>query len=280
MTYEPQHPIRAKNTLAAMPQWVTTTPGKSTDHVAFMSGAAMATLHFAISTPTDHNALFRQRLALRAAARCAQNFGLAADAAQMRDEVHLARPGEALGPGGALFARYAQAVRTRLGSGLAQDARHLCPESHFDLGVSTFKSARNNPPVAAAAQALEASLQADPRDEVTALILADAVLARAARWPHLVPLLSASLRSRDLGKTGPELLTACHHAIADLAAELVQLAADLARRVQRLQAAVPRLRAKQAGAAIDLFLTRDAVSPSVALAPLMGSDAGECRILR
>jgi hypothetical protein len=41
----------------------------------------------------------------------------------------------------------------------------------------------------------------------------------------------------------------------------VPLAADLARRAARLQAVAPKLRAKPAGRAVDLFLSRDALAP-------------------
>ncbi len=49
--------------------------------------------------------------------------------------------------------------------------------------------------------------------------------------------------------------------------EATQLAADLVRRASRLNVVVPKLRAKGAGAALELFLTRDAVAP-VALTSL------------
>jgi hypothetical protein len=44
--------------------------------------------------------------------------------------------------------------------------------------------------------------------------------------------------------------------------EVVRLAADLARRTARLKAVAPKLRAKEAGGAVALFLMRDAVAPS------------------
>ena len=54
---------------------------------------------------------------------------------------------------------------------------------------------------------------------------------------------------------------ACHLAVVAGAGQAVPLAADLARRAVRLQAVVPQLRAKAAGRAVDLFLTRDALAP-------------------
>ena len=43
------------------------------------------------------------------------------------------------------------------------------------------------------------------------------------------------------------------------------MASDLTRRAERLRAVTPNLRAKGAGAAVEMFVTRDALSPSVAL---------------
>lgn len=51
------------------------------------------------------------------------------------------------------------------------------------------------------------------------------------------------------------------------------VAIDLTRRTAHLQAVVPKLRAKRAGDAVALFLTKDALSPSVALADLMSDRA-------
>ena len=44
--------------------------------------------------------------------------------------------------------------------------------------------------------------------------------------------------------------------------EAVRLAADLARRAAHLKAVAPKLRAKGAGEAVEMFLTRDAMAPS------------------
>ena len=55
---------------------------------------------------------------------------------------------------------------------------------------------------------------------------------------------------------------------------------DLTRRAARLQAVAPRLRAKGAGTAVQLFLTRDAVTPAELAAPATGtglSDRGARR---
>ena len=111
-------------------------------------------------------------------------------------------------------------------------------------------------------EVLEAVLSDHPRAEHVALLLADAALAQALGWDHVVPLLGGGLSPRELRKTGEALRLACHHAAVVSAIEATRMAVDLTRRAARLNAVAPKLRAKGAGAAVEMFLTRDAVAPS------------------
>ena len=113
-----------------------------------------------------------------------------------------------------------------------------------------------------AAMVLEAVLVQAPQAEVPALILADATLAQMFGWTHVVPLLTGGLKRADLRKRGEELRLASHRALIVGASESVRLAADLARRTAHLKAVAPKLRAKGAGEAVEMFLIRDAVAPS------------------
>ncbi|KEO53277.1 DUF1403 family protein, partial [Thioclava pacifica] len=97
---------------------------------------------------------------------------------------------------------------------------------------------------------------------VAGLILADAALAQALGWGHVVPLLAAALKRADLRKQGDDLRLACHRALISSVVEAVRQASDLARRVTHLKAVAPKLRAKGAGDAVEMFLTWDAVAPS------------------
>ena len=117
-------------------------------------------------------------------------------------------------------------------------------------------------PVTRAAMVLEAVLREAPRADVAALTLADAALAQALGWEHLVPLLAAGLKRADLRKHGGDLRLASHRALISSAIEAVRQAADLARRATHLKAVAPKLRAKGAGDAVEMFLTRDALAPS------------------
>ena len=70
-------------------------------------------------------------------------------------------------------------------------------------------------------------------------------------------------KARDLRKRGDDLRLACHRAVTAAAGQALPLAADLARRAARLQAVAPKLRAKGDARAVEMFLTRDALAPSV-----------------
>lgn len=115
--------------------------------------------------------------------------------------------------------------------------------------------------VARATTVLETVLTEAPRQEVPALILADAALAQALGWDHLVPLLAQGLKLADLRERGDDLRLACHRALTASAVEATRLAVDLARRAALLKGVAPKLRAKGAGAAVEIFLTQDAVAP-------------------
>ena len=77
-----------------------------------------------------------------------------------------------------------------------------------------------------------------------------------------MPLFSTGLKRGDTRKRGVDLQFACHLAVTASAVEAVGMAADLARRVARLNAVAPNLRAKGANEAVEMFLTRDALTPA------------------
>jgi hypothetical protein len=83
---------------------------------------------------------------------------------------------------------------------------------------------------------------------------------------HSVGIICAAagrgLKRADLRKRGDDLRLACHRALVSSAVEAVRLAADLARRAAHLKAVAPKLRAKAAGDAVEMFLTHDAVAPA------------------
>ena len=123
-------------------------------------------------------------------------------------------------------------------------------------------------PVEQAALRLEAALAGEVAAEA-ALMLADCELSKALGWPFPAPLLGRALRRADLRKEGVEISVACHRAVVQSAVRSVALSGDLTRRAVRLRAVAPKLRAKGAGEAVRLFLSEDAVTPSVALSPVI-----------
>lgn len=54
---------------------------------------------------------------------------------------------------------------------------------------------------------------------------------------------------------------ACHRAVLAGVGQALSIASELARGAARLRAVVPKLRARGAGQAVDLFLSHDAVAP-------------------
>jgi hypothetical protein len=238
------------------PGWVAPGAADAVENTWFLAGAALAALHPAASgrRPQVPLALLRERLALQAAEACVRMAGRAERAADLRDAVHLLRPGDSPGPAGAIHARWrAAVVQPRPARGKDRRAT-ACP-------------------VAQAAAALAAALDDRPDDATGALIAAEATLARALGWPGPTPVIAAGLARRDLAARGAALEAACARAIAATAPGAARLAADLARRAARLRAAAPRLRAKGAAAAVALLLNADAVYPPTDLSPVVRGNA-------
>lgn len=242
-----------------IPRWITVRHGETIENAAFSSGAALGALHLVLARADIPHALLRDRLALRAAAACVALTGRPEREGELRDAVALLRPGDRPGPAGEVFLCWRRAVEQPLS---ARTLHRALPETAPDR-IAAWCAAGQGAPVARAAGVLEAALAEAPRAEAAALILADAVLARALGWSHLVPLLGAGLKSRDLRARGDDLRWACHRAVAASAAEVAAMAVRLARRAARLRLVAPKLRARGAGAAVELFLARDAVAPAM-----------------
>ena len=245
------------DTLPRMPAWVTSVRAETLEDVAFLSGAALSHLHVVLGRAEVPQALLRDRLALRAAEACMAFSGRSERAGELRDAVHLLRPGDLPGPAGDTYLTWRRAVERPVS--VAALGRALATVEPAQ--IATWLDAGQGAPVGRAAMVLEAVLTAAPRADLAALNLSDAALAQALGWDHLVPLLAAGLKRADLRKHGDDLRFACHRALISSAVEAVRLSADLARRAAHLKAVAPKLRAKGAGAAVEMFLTCDAVAP-------------------
>lgn len=259
MTFARPDHIIDLDTLPRMPNWVTSARAETIEDVAFLSGAALNHLHHVLGRAEVPQALLRDRLALRAAEACVAFSGRPERATELRDAVHLLRSGDLPGPAGETCLAWRRAVERPVSTkALARALPSLEPGQ-----IAMWLDAGQGAPVSRAAMVLEAVLTATPRAETQGLILADAALAQALGWHPLVPLLASGLKRADLRKRGDDLRFACHRALIPSAVEAVRLAADLARRARHLKAVAPKLRAKGAGDAVEMFLNRDAVAPSV-----------------
>ena len=258
------NPDRDDITLPRMPSWVTSPRGEALEDVAFMSGAALGHLHLVLVRTDVPQSLLRERLALRAAEVSVALSGRPERAADLRDAVQLLRLGDQPGPAGELYQNWRQAVERPVSVIALHRALPSYPATELAAWLDQCDGRRTGQggPVARAAAVLEAVLSDQPRAEHLGLILADVALAQSLGWDHVVPLLGGGLTPRDLRKTGEPLRVACHHAVVGSAIEATRMAADLARRAARLKAVTPKLRAKGAGQAVELFLTRDAVAPA------------------
>lgn len=254
--------------IPSRPSWIMAAPAESLEDAAFRSGAALAHLHLVAADATVPQSLWRARLALSAAEICVRMVGRREGAGELRDALHLLRPGDRPGPAGEILRQWSRAVSRPISA--AQLGKVLDGLSAERIAV--YLEAAVDNPVDRAAAVLEAVLADAPRAETPALILADAALAKALGWDHLLPLLSLALKPCDLRLQGKDLRFACHRAVGSASGQVVTLAADLSRRAARLRTVVPKLRAKGAARAVDLFLSQDALAPG-ALAVIMSDRA-------
>lgn len=252
------------NTLPRMPSWVTSVRAETLEDVAFLSGAALSHLHLVSGHDEVPQALLRGRLALSAAEACVGFSGRTERAGELRDAVHLLRPGDLPGPAGEVYLQWRLAAERPISVKALHQALAGVDADKIAgwLDGSDPRGAGQGAPVSRAVSVLDTVLTDAPRSEVSALILADAALAQALGWDHLVPLLAAGLKRADLRKRGEDLRLACHRAVIASVSEAMRLASDLARRAARLNAVAPKLRAKGARDAVQMFLTQDAIAPS------------------
>lgn len=243
--------------LLPLPGWVASGPVESFEAAAFRSGAALAHLTMITAAADVPLALWRDRLALAAAEVSVSHAGRREGARALRDAVHLTKAGDDPGPAGRVFRQWSRAVSRPVSvSNLGRALEGVALER-----IALCLDATGPTPVDRAAHVIEAVLTDNRRDETAALILADAVLAASLGGSHVLPLLSLTLKSRDLRRSGNALRLACHRAVLAGVGQALSIASELARDAARLRAVVPKLRARGAGQAVDLFLSRDAVAP-------------------
>jgi hypothetical protein len=274
MTYQPATISDDLNTLPQVPGWVTSGRAETLATVAFRSGAALTVLDQLINDPKFGVPvkLVANRLALSAATATSKLEGRLAREVDIRDAYHLTPPGEARGPDGDLLAFWRDAVRLRA-SGTGEIAALMRSDFAGDVNVwleAGQERARTHGPLAGCGAVLQAVLEADDRAERAACLLSDIVLARALNWKIVLPVSAPRLMKatlRDLTSKGEGAELAVQVRILESIEATVRLARDFARRAEALRSVAPKLRARGSEAAVDLFLTEDAVAPASMLSP-------------
>jgi Protein of unknown function (DUF1403) len=274
MTYQSAPISNDLATLPQLPGWVTSAQAETLETVAFRSGAALTVLDQLVSDP-KHGVpvkLLANRLALSAATATSKLEGRLAREADIRDAFHLTPPGEARGPDGDLLAFWREGVRLRAGR-TGEIADFVGAEVAGELGVwldAGQERAGTHGPLSGCVAALRAVLEVDDRAERTACLLSDVVLARALNWKQVLSVTAQRLTKavlRDLTAEGQGADLAVEVRILEAIEESIRVARDLARRAEALRAVAPKLRAKGSDAAVELFLTEDAVASASMLSP-------------
>ena len=274
MTYQPTAISDDLANLPRLPGWVTSGRAETLETVAFRSGAALTVLDQFVSDPRYGvpMKLLANRLALKAATATSKLEGRLAREADIRDAYHLTPLGEARGPDGDLLAFWREAVRVRT-SGAGEIVDLVGADFAGEVGVwidAGLERARAHGPLSGCVAGLRAVLETDDRAERVACLLSDLVLARALNWKAVLPISARHLTKtvlRDLTTEGQGAELEIQVRILESINETIRFARDLARRAEALRSVAPKLRSKGSDAAVDLFLTEDAVAPASMLSP-------------
>jgi len=157
---------------------------KTLEDVAFLSGAALATLYIVLSSAELPHSLQRDRLALQAAEACVQYSGRFEWAGDIRDAVHFLCLGDQLGPAGDIYLHWRRAVERPISIGALEKALPQITGDQMAIWLGVGQGVATAAIGAASAMARisalsETVLHEFPREEAAALFLEDAALAQA-----------------------------------------------------------------------------------------------------
>lgn len=272
--------------------------GKELEDIAIAAGATIAALDAVGRRQERWAGVWRQRLALSAAATTARQAGRVEDEAALRDAVLLTRPGDNVGPAGLLFlawrrlaARPAEELLTAKSlAAVLEDLGHAGDDNAItDLADELRQLSASIGMVGTVTGAFMAA-ERHGLGRSFGCWLGDALLAQRLGWTHAVPLLGAeaglgkSVRPRRSAassvatsiETDTERAKSLLAAQARAALRAIDLSAELERRAARLLAVAPKLRAKAAAAVVDKLLSDDAIVASEKIAGM--SDRGLRRL--
>ena len=277
MTYQPAAVSGDLNTLPKLPGWVISGHAETSESVAFRSGAALTVWDQLVSDPSQGVPfkLLANRLALCAATTTSKLEGRLAREADIRDAYHLTPAGEARGPDGDLLAFYRDALRLKLTGRDWQDSVQglvgvAFAEDVLRLIASGTDCAKSHGPLAGCVVVMCAVLETDDRAERIACLLADIVLARALNWTSVLPVTTLHLTKtmlRDLVADGQGADLKVQARLLISIESTIRLGSNLANKAAALRAVATKLRAKGSDAAVALFLSEDAIGPSMMLSP-------------
>lgn len=277
MIYEPASISGDLNILPKLPGWVTSGRAETVETVVFRSGAALTVLDQLVSDLSHGvpHKLLANQLALQAATATSKLEGRLAREADIRDAYHLTPTGEACGPDGDLLAFWRNAARLRLTGRDWHDGLKGVVGAAFADDVLRLKAvgatrAKSHGPLAGCVAVMRAVLELDDRAERTACLLSDIVLTQALNWTSVLPVTAQQLTKtmlRELIGDGQGADLKIQVSLLISIEGTIRLARDLASRATLLKAAAPKLRANGSDAAVALFLSEDAIGPSMMLSP-------------
>jgi hypothetical protein len=259
-----------------LPRWAAAWAGvESEAEAAFLAGSALAGLDALVRADPYWAGCWRARQALKCTASAVRLAGRAEDEDALRDAVLLCAPGDDPGPAGSIFVAYRRLAGEggRLASKDLVDVCHALGLAPGDIGavvdlVEELAQSRRPAPFVAA-ELVQRLIGMRPDGEILAWWLADWVIARKLGWARPVPLLMAERYGpafRTLGGRGrvapgePAFARAIFLAFSRGGGEALQLAADIARRADRLAAITPKVRTKGGETVVRQLFSDDAVS--------------------
>ncbi|MGK6314717.1 DUF1403 family protein [Neorhizobium sp. DT-125] len=269
----------------AAPRWAASSAfAETAADAAFMAGGALYPLDQIVRTEPEWIGVWRQRLALKCAATAVRLAGRIEDERALRDAWLLRRPGDDPGPSGQILSAWKRlasrpaALDTETLQSIAGLLGIRWDEALTSL-ADAFDDLRLGGRAApfAAADIIAKAFSIHPEAEMLGWWLADMLVADKLRWSVPVPLMmgqrfSAVFRGaggRGRIRPGEEgFERAICLALAQAATEASRLAAEIARRAERLAAVTPKLRSKGAGDVIRLLLSEDAIAGTVQTARL------------
>lgn len=267
------------------------------EDVAIAAGAAIGALDAVVRRQQRWAGVWRQRLALAAAAVTAKQAGRVEDETALRDAVLLTKAGDDVGPAGSMFLGWRR-LATRppedlltgknLGA-VPEEFGHASDGEAINELLGELHRLSAGGMVEMVTGAFTAAEQCGVGRAVGAW-LADALVAQRLGWTHGVPLLGAEVNAGRGTCRPPRSGTAILAGMEDKGAQVksllaaqaraalraVDLSSELGRRSERLLAVAPKLRARASDLVVERLLSDDAIVASEKIAGM--SDRGLRRL--